>query len=95
MRDQDLREVGIDPPVARFVGVGQSGARHLAAKSQVVELAAYRAQACFDVAQAFAVSQLREGHRQKLVPARKVLYLVIATVAADTFLKLVSGQKIQ
>jgi len=38
---------------------------------------------------------LRESHREKLVSAGKVLYLVIATVAADTFLKLVSGQKIQ
>ena len=27
--NQDLGEIGIDPPVARLVGVGQCGARHL------------------------------------------------------------------
>jgi len=37
---------------------------------------------------------LRESHREKLVSARKVLYLVIAAVPAYTFLKLVGGQKI-
>jgi hypothetical protein len=37
---------------------------------------------------------LRESHGEKLVSARKVLYLVIAAVAAHTFLKLVGGQEI-
>ena len=37
---------------------------------------------------------LRESHREKLVTAQKVLYLVIAAVPAYTFLKLVGGQKI-
>jgi hypothetical protein len=32
--DQDLREVGKDAPVTRFVGVGQSGPRHLACESR-------------------------------------------------------------
>ena len=34
--DQDVREIGKDAPVARFVGVGQSGAGNLTAKAQMV-----------------------------------------------------------
>ena len=56
--NQDLGEIGIDPPVARFVGVGQCGARHLGAESHAVELGAERTQARFDIAEAFAVGQL-------------------------------------
>jgi len=37
-------------------------------KAAVVELAGHRAQACFDVPQALAVSQASEGHRQVLIP---------------------------
>ena len=69
--NQDLGEIGIDPPVARLVGVGQCGARHLGAESQVVELGAERTQARFDVAQAFAVAQLGERHAEELTPAGK------------------------
>ena len=61
--NQDLGEIGIDPPVARLVSVGQCGARHLGAESHVVELGAERTQARFDIAQAFAVAQLGERHR--------------------------------
>ena len=71
--DQDLRKVGKDPPVMRFVGVGQSRARHFAAKPHVVELAPIELQAGLDIAQTLAIGQLREGHREKLVPAGKVL----------------------
>ncbi len=38
--DQNLRKVGVDSPIASFVGIGQRRARYLAAESHVVELAA-------------------------------------------------------
>src|SRR5712692_9579271 len=53
--DQNLREVGVDPPVACFVGISQGRARHLAAESHVVELAADGTKARFDVAKTLAV----------------------------------------
>ena len=37
--DQDLSEVGKDASVTRLVGVGQSGPRHLAAYSEMIEFA--------------------------------------------------------
>ena len=39
--DQDLGEVGKDAPVTRLVGIGQSGPRHLAAYSEMVEFASH------------------------------------------------------
>src|ERR1035437_5556195 len=38
--NQNLREVGVDPPVMRVVGVGQRGACHPAVKTHMVEFAA-------------------------------------------------------
>ena len=76
--DQALREVGIDPPVARGVRVGQSIARDLAANPHVVELLGLRAQTRFDVPQALAKRQLRKRHAQILVHAREALDLVVA-----------------
>src|SRR3972149_6390610 len=43
---------------------------------------------CLDVAQAFPVRQLRERHRQKLIPAREALEIVIASITGDAFGKL-------
>ena len=80
--NQDLGEIGIDPPVARLVGVGQCGARHLGAESHVVELGAERTQARFDVAQAFAVGQLGERHAEELIPAGEAAPSAIPVVAA-------------
>jgi hypothetical protein len=60
----------------------------------VVELAAHRPQASLDIAQALAVSQLSESHRQKLVPTRETLLLVIATVAQHAFQELIPWKMI-
>ena len=68
--DQVVCEVGEDAPIVSLVGVGQSRARNPAAKSHVVEFAAHRPQAGFDIAEALAVSELSESHRQILIPAR-------------------------
>src|ERR1035437_2147755 len=85
--DQDLREVGIDPPVMALVGIGQRGARHPATEAHVVELAAHRPQTRLYVAQTLAVSQLREGHRQVLVPTREASRVGIAAIASYAFLE--------
>ena len=87
-----MREVGIDPPVMALVGIGQCGARHPSTEAHVIELAAHRPQTRLDVAQALAVSQLREGHRQVLVPARETSPVSITAITGHTLLKLVGGQ---
>ena len=80
--NQDLGEIGIDPPVARLVGVGQCRTRHLGAESHVVEFGAERTQARFDVAQAFPVGQLGERHAEELIPAGEAAPSAIPVVAA-------------
>ena len=67
--NQDLGKVGPDSPVARFVGMGQIVAGNSSADSHVIKFVAHGPKAGFDIAQAFPVTQLREGHHQKLIEA--------------------------
>ena len=78
--DQVLGEVGVDAPISDRIGIGQGIPRHRTAKSHVVELCCLAAQTGFDVAQAFSVGQLREGHTQILIQTGEVLDLVLASV---------------
>jgi len=82
--DQDLREIGIDPPVPLLVGHGERVAAHAAADAHVVELVGQGAQAGFDVAQALAKGELREGHRKELVPAGEGAHPLVAVVPLHT-----------
>ena len=90
--DQNLGEVGIDAPVVRLVGVGQSGARHFAAQAHVIKLAAHGSKARLDIAQTFTVGQLSETHRQQLVPTREASESRVAVIARDALLKFFAGQ---
>jgi hypothetical protein len=76
------------------VSCGQRAARDAAADAQVIPFSSQRAQTDFDIAQTFAVSQLRKGHAQKLVPAGKIRDLAIAVIALDAAAKLARGNKI-
>lgn len=93
--DQDVGEVGENPPVATFVGLGQRAAGHFAAQSQMVELRAARTQAGFDVAQTFAAGELREGQAEKLIPAGEAADFVVTTVTGDTALKLLGMNPVE
>lgn len=90
--DQALCEVAVDAPIPRRVGIGQRVACHRAAKSQVIELGALHTQTRFDVAQALAIGQLREGHAEVLVETRESLDLVLAGIAHDAAVKRVQWQ---
>src|SRR5215831_12949499 len=78
----------------RVVGIRQSGPRHAAAESHVIQLAAHRPKASFDIAKALAISQLSERHRQILIATREASSMSITAIACDTFLKLVGGQMV-
>jgi hypothetical protein len=58
----------------------------------MVELAALCSQARFDVAQAFPILQLREGHAEVLIEARKALDLVLGSTTRDAATKRVQRQ---
>src|SRR5450759_3008935 len=58
----------------------------------MVELAAHRSQARLNVAETLAVSELSEGHRQILIPARQTSVVLIAVIASHTLLELEVGE---
>src|SRR5258708_10480831 len=90
-RSQPVGEVSEDAPVARFAGVRQRPARHLAPESQVIELALQRTQTGFDVAQTLPIGQLSEGHRQILIPAAEASHPHVALITFDATTELAVG----
>ena len=81
--DQPLGQLEVDAPVARLVGIGQRRASDRRADAHVVKLAGLSRQTHFDIAQALAVGQLREGHDAKLLGATQAARPVIAAVSID------------
>jgi hypothetical protein len=59
--DEDLGEIGIDPPVMSFIGIGKSGLGDASPEAHVVQLVLDGTQAGLDVAEAFAIGELSEA----------------------------------
>jgi hypothetical protein len=70
-------------PVAFLVGIGQIAARDVTANAEMVKFGLVRAQANFDVTQALAVGQLREGHAQILIQMGERFCGVVRRVTRD------------
>ena len=92
--NQNLPQVGVNPIVAQFVGVGERAARDVTADARVIKFRAQGAQTNFDFAQTVAAGQLRKSHTEKLVPTRKGADFVVAAIAIYTTPKLVRGNEI-
>jgi hypothetical protein len=60
----------------------------------VVELAADRTKACFDVAETLAVRQLRERHREILIPTGQIFQIVTTAIAGYALLKFLVGKEL-
>ena len=86
--DEHLGKVGVDAPIACFVGVGQVVARDAAADAHVIEPAFHSFQAGDDIAEAFPISQLGESQTEELIEARKFPDPVVPTITPDAFPKL-------
>ena len=81
--DQLVGQLLVDAPVPVLVGFGQGVAGDVTANAQMVQLAAGRAQAQFDVAQALPPGQLGEGQAEELIPAGERADAVVALIAGD------------
>ena len=92
--DEDLGEVGIDAPIARFVGVGQGVSGDSSAKPHVIEPTPHGSKAGLDIAETFAIRQLSEGQTEELIEAGETLDLVVAAVTPNAFSKFVKGQEV-
>ena len=67
--DECVRKIGVDSPIATFVGIGKRRSSYWSFEPAVIQLAALCSQTDLDVAKALAIGQLGEGHGEKLVPA--------------------------
>jgi hypothetical protein len=86
-----LSEIGIDPPVAVFVGVCQRVARNL---SPEVELGLLSTKTSIDIAKTFAIGELRKGQTKELIPAGEIFDATIALVPIDAYSKLVGWEEL-
>ena len=69
--DEPLGQRRMDTPVAPFVGIGQRRAPDRLVEAHVIEFRCVDREAGLDVAQAFPVGQLGEGHGPVLLGAGK------------------------
>ncbi len=91
--DQQMSEVGVDPPIPFFVGIGQRASRNSASDPGVIKLGLHSPQACFDIAKAFPISQLSEGHAKELIETRKVPNPILALIPPNAFVEFVLWEK--
>ena len=92
--NEHLGEVGVDSPVATFVGIAERALGNSAAKSGMAQLRRHGVQASLDVAQTLAVGQLSESHRKELVATREIANAVVAAIAPRTLVGVALGNEI-
>jgi hypothetical protein len=90
--DQDMSEIFVDPPVAQFVGIGESTPSDDTSKSRVVKFLVKGVEADFDVPEALAIGQLSEGHTEKLIETREAANPSIAVIASDATVEFAFGK---
>ena len=88
--NQYVRKVGVNSPVANFVGVRERVATNASPPAHVVELGLLGAETRFDIAQAVAISELSKDQTKELIPAGEVFDIAVALVAVDANLKLIT-----
>ena len=89
-----MSEIGINTPVPFAVGVGQGGPSNGGVKTHVIKLGLLCPQASLNITQTLAIGELREGHAEKLLPAREVFDVTVAVVSIDTELKFILRDEI-
>jgi hypothetical protein len=91
-RDETVRYVIENAPISFLIGGSQRVSSDASAKPHVIELGRRGAQTGFNVAQAFAISQLGERHAQKLIQTGEPARAVIATIPIHTAPKIAQRQ---
>ena len=94
LADQHLSEVGVDPPVAGFVRIGQRRTPNRFTKPHVIELRGLCRQAGFDVFEALPIGQLGKRHSPKMFGAAQRLDVTVAAIPLDNPRKCYPRQKI-
>ena len=92
--DESTGEIGVDSPIAPFVGIGQRGASDGSSEAAVIELGALRPQTDFDVAKTLAIGQLGKSHGQKLIPTRESAHTRLPSYLLNAATKFVVREKL-
>jgi hypothetical protein len=85
---QYLSEVGVDSPVAVFVGMSQSISWDVAPDAHVIQLRLRHTKACLYVSKTFPIRELGEGHAEKLIQTGKRYHFVVAVVTIYALAKM-------
>jgi len=91
--DKDVGEVGVDSPIAGFVGVGQIASRNAAPNAHVVKPILHGQKTSFDIAEAFPVGQLGESQAQELIETKEVFDFVVPAVTPHAFSEFVQREE--
>jgi hypothetical protein len=78
------RQIPPEPPVARFVGVGQRRAGNRFAEAEMVERLGLGIQTGLDIAQPFSPSQLCKDHGRELLTTSEVANAIVRMVTLRT-----------
>ena len=92
--DEHLSEVGVNPPVTGFIGVGQGVTGNVATDAHMIQSIPHRTQTGLDVPEALPIGQLSKGHAEELIETGEAFDLVVATVSLDAFSELIKWQEI-
>lgn len=91
--DEHLREIGIDPPIAGFVGVGQVASRDPATDAHMIKPILHGQKTSLDIAEAFPVGQLGESQAKELIETEEVFDFVVPAVTPYAFAEFVHREK--
>jgi len=94
LSDKNPGEIGIDPPIASFIGMGQGIAGNTAAKTHVIKSAFHRPKTGLDIAETFAIGQLGKSQTEELIVTRKAFDFEVAAIPTNAFSKFVNRQEI-
>jgi hypothetical protein len=92
-RTSDVHEntckIGIDPPVAKFVGFGKCIPWNSMPDPTVVEFTGYCFQAVLDVPKTVSFGKLGKAHDIEVIPTGEVADTMVPIVSGDTFIKFI------
>jgi len=82
-------KIGIDPPVAEFVGFGKGIPWNSMPDPTVIEFTGYCFQAVFDVPKTVSLGKLGKAHYIKVIPTCEVADTMVPIVVGNTFIKFI------
>jgi hypothetical protein len=89
-----LSEVSINVPVPFLIGISKGRSGNRFADAGVIQLARESSQTVLNITKAFPACELGKTHNQKMLPASKFSYSIVALVIIDTLLELVFWHKL-